>query len=393
MFGVSAAQGRELHETYDIAPNGTVSVSNTSGNIRVTSWNENRVKVDAVKHGRNEDEINQVQIQVNATAGRLEIRTIYPRSRMNVSVDYDLKVPATVALNAITSTSGEVTLTGPIANATARSTSGNVMARAITESASLTSTSGNVTAEKVGGELRATSTSGNVTVTDVGSRLYAQSTSGNVRAVQIRDDATASATSGNVTLEKVGGRATGRSMSGRVAITDAGGDAQADSLSDTVTIINVRGRATASSVSGDAIVRQAGEGARATSVSGSVELTDVKGRVEAGTTSGSIQMANVDSRDVSAKCTSGDVRFTGKLHEDGLYTFESFSSNVILFVPADSQFRLTARSRSGSINTEFPLQVSGLGGERGLVSGTVGKGGAEIRASTFSGNVYIKKIQ
>src|SRR5262249_2687419 len=126
--------------------------------------------------------------------------------------------------------------------------------------------------------------------------------------------------------------------------------------------------------------------------SGSVELTDIKGRIETGTTSGSVRMSNVDSRDVLAKAVSGDVRFTGKLHENGRYEFESFSSNVVLFLPAESGFRLTARSRSGSINTEFPLQVSGLTGERGLVTGIVGKGGAEIRASSFSGSIYIKKI-
>src|SRR5262249_15953408 len=45
----SAEQSREMHETYDLAPGGVVSVNNTSGYIRVTSWGENRVKVDAVQ--------------------------------------------------------------------------------------------------------------------------------------------------------------------------------------------------------------------------------------------------------------------------------------------------------------------------------------------------------
>ena len=36
----SAEQSRELHETYDLAPGGVVSVNNTSGYIRVTSWDE-----------------------------------------------------------------------------------------------------------------------------------------------------------------------------------------------------------------------------------------------------------------------------------------------------------------------------------------------------------------
>ncbi len=384
------SQNRELHETYDINPNGTVSVTNTSGFIRVSSWSENRVKIDAVRRGR-EDELDQVQIQVNATPTRIEVRTIYARSRTNVSVDYDLKVPGTVILNSITSTSGDVTLTGPILSATARSTSGDVIAKDIREAATLVSTSGNVTAEKIGGELRANSTSGDVFVNDIGSRLTAASTSGNVTASQIRDDATASATSGNVKLEKIGGRATGRSSSGTIEIHDVGGDVQADSLSDSVTVTDVRGRAVISCISSDVVVRHVEEGVRATSISGNIDLSDIKGRVEASTTSGSVRLLNVDSRDVIGKSLSGEVRYTGKLYEDGHYNFESFSANVILFLPPDSQFRLTARSRSGSINTEFPLQVSGQVAERGSMTGTVGNGSADLRVGTFSGSVYLKK--
>src|SRR5215831_11520228 len=76
----SAEQSRELHETYDLAPGGVVSVNNTSGYIRVTSWGEDRVKVDAVKRGRRDEDLGQVQIQVTPRSGRIDIRTTYPRS-------------------------------------------------------------------------------------------------------------------------------------------------------------------------------------------------------------------------------------------------------------------------------------------------------------------------
>src|SRR5262249_51527983 len=89
----SVEQGRERHESYDLASGGVVSVNNTSGYIRVTSWNENRVKVDAVKRSRREEEYSQVEIQVTPGPGRIEIRTIYPREQVGgVSVDYHLKV-------------------------------------------------------------------------------------------------------------------------------------------------------------------------------------------------------------------------------------------------------------------------------------------------------------
>jgi DUF4097 and DUF4098 domain-containing protein YvlB len=393
-IAAAQTQGRELHESYDLAPNGVVSVNNSSGYIRVSSWSENKVQLDAVKRGPRDEDADQVRIQVNATRERIEVQTIYARGRSsNISVDYDLKVPRTAILNQINSASGDVTITGPVERVVASSRSGNVSASAVNDAATLNSRSGNITTSKIGGELRADTASGEVVASEVGSRLYAQSRGGNVRAADVRDDVTATTNSGNVKLDKIGGRATARAMSGWISIADIGGDVQADTLSDSITVTNARGRVNANAVSGNVTLRNVGEGARAVSVSGSVDLSDVKGRIEAATTSGWIRLTNVDSRDVSAKAVSGDVRFTGKLHEDGHYEFESFSSNVILFLPPDSQFRLSARSHSGSINTEFPLTL-GQGtrtAERGFISGTVGKGGAEVRASTFSGNVYIRK--
>src|SRR5262245_35166134 len=60
----SAGQSRERHETYDLAAGGVVSVTNTNGYIRVTSWNENRVRVDAVKRVRRDEDPGPVEIQV-----------------------------------------------------------------------------------------------------------------------------------------------------------------------------------------------------------------------------------------------------------------------------------------------------------------------------------------
>ncbi|MFN0088462.1 MAG: DUF4097 family beta strand repeat-containing protein [Blastocatellia bacterium] len=392
--GAAGAQGREFHEVYELAPNGIVTVSNSSGNIRISGWSENRVRVDAVRRGGREEELEQVRIQVTATREKIDIQTVYPFGRqMNISVDYELRVPRTAILDPINTASGDITILGPVQRVAAGSRSGALSAGEIDGAAALNSRSGNVTAIRVRGEVHVDTSSGDVVIEEAGARAYAISRSGNVRAVQVRDDITASAQSGSVRLEKIGGRAVVRSLSGGITINDIGGDVQAQTLSDSVTVTSARGYVSASSVSGGVALRNVAGGARAISVSGSVELTDVKGRVEARTTSGGIRLANVESRNLSAKATSGEVRFTGPLFEDGHYELESFSGNVILILPPDSQFNLGARSHGGSIKTDFPVTL-GQGpavSARGTLTGVVGKGGAEVRASTFSGSVYLRK--
>jgi hypothetical protein len=390
----TASQARELRETYDLGPNGVVSVTNVSGYIRVTSWNENRVQVDAVKRGRREEDLAQVEIVVTARPDRLEIRTNYPRGRTNnVAVDYDLKVPRGAVLNALTSVSGEVTISGPVARVVARSTSGGITAQDISGEASLASTSGNLRAERIGGALTAATTSGEVQINDVGSALEARSTSGNIRVTKVRDDVSVNATSGSLRIEGVGGRVNAKSVSGWVTVFDVGGDVTAVSTSDAVTVENVRGRAVVHSINGRLTARKVAEGVRANSLSGPIEISQAKGRIEAGSTSGAIILSELDSNDLRAKSMSGTVRYTGKLQSDGLYELESFSGDIIIQIPADSEFALAAKTFSGSINTEFPLKISsGTIGGKGPLRGAVGKGGAELSALGFSGSVHIRKI-
>src|SRR5262249_11464772 len=113
---------------------------------------------------------------------------------------------------------------------------------------------------------------------------------------------------------------------------------------------------------------------------------------DATTVNDTITLANIDSRDVVAKSTSGNVHFSGKIQHDGRYEFESFNSSVVLVIPPDSSFNLTAKTYSGSINTEFPLQLTRTTGGSSM-SGTIGKGGADVRVSSFNGSVQIKKAR
>lgn len=393
IFAQTSGQDREFHQTYDLTPTGTVGIYSNSGSVRISTWNENRVKVDAIKRGRNEADFARVQIEVMNRPERIEIRAVYPSGfsgRGGVTVDFDIKVPRSSSISPVNTTSGDITILGPIERVTARATSGNVSAQDVTDIASLAATSGNVTATHIGGELRANTSSGTVTVNDSNSRVFAQASSGSIRVNNARDDVTATVNSGDVKLEKVGGRANARSNNGWIVINDVGGDVQATSFNDDVTVSNVKGRAVVTALNGAVNLRGIAEGVKATSVSSAINVSDSKGRIEVGTTSDSITLTNLDSSEIVAKTTSGNVQFTGTLQADGHYEFESFSGEVVLVVPPDSSFTLSAKTHSGSVNTEFPLQLSrNIGGS--LITGTVGKGGADVRASSFSGSVRIKK--
>lgn len=387
----------EFHESYPLAPDGIVSVSNNSGsgNIHVTSWNENRVQVDAVKRGRRGEDLNLIEIQVNARPERVEIQTIYPRrgGTYSVSVDYELKVPRSAILNSLQSASGNISVQGAVARVVAGSGSGQVTVQNVTGDARLTTGSGNITVDQVGGVVTIGTGSGNLLISNVGGQLNAGGGSANIQATQIKGDARTETSSGYVKLEHVGGRATASSSSGSVTVRDVSGDVVANNVSETVLVDGVRGRVTATSISGRIVVRDVREGVVARSFSSSVEVSNVKGRVEADTNNGSILLREIDSREVKASTQSGNVRFQGKIYSDGRYGFSSFSGDIVLTMPAGSGFTITARTSTGDVETDFPLQFKpGTTTVRPRrIEGTHGDGGAQINITGLSGTIYLKK--
>ena len=83
--------------------------------------------IDAVKRGRTAEDLKAVQIEVTATAARVEVRAQYPRERRNVnaSVDFTVTVPrgASVRVNSV---SGDLKVSTVDGGLTAETVSGDV---------------------------------------------------------------------------------------------------------------------------------------------------------------------------------------------------------------------------------------------------------------------------
>jgi DUF4097 and DUF4098 domain-containing protein YvlB len=178
--------------------------------------------------------------------------------------------------------------------------------------------------------------------------------------------------SGDVHLEAIGGPAKVKSVSGDAAITGAAG-VDVDLTSGDLTLANI---------SGDVYIK---------SVSGDIKATGIKGSIELSSISGEIDLKDVsDARSVSAKTVSGNITYIGAIVAGGNYELKSFSGNVEMRIPAGSAFDFEASTRSGVVDTDFSVEVSGRISPK-EIHGTVNKGGARIRLSSFSGDIDLKK--
>jgi DUF4097 and DUF4098 domain-containing protein YvlB len=202
-FGATA-YGEERQETrrsFTLNPGATISLENISGDIKISSSSGSQVEMVAIKTGP-ADQLDSVEIRMDAQPARLSIQTIYPKHQNNkVSVDYDLKVPRDVNLDSISSVSGDIEIGDFDGRVVGRSVSGSVKGFRLGQDVSLESVSGSIRVSDVGGRTSIRSVSGSAVAENVKGDLEAKSVSGSVQIRQAQGYVRAENVSGNVFID------------------------------------------------------------------------------------------------------------------------------------------------------------------------------------------------
>jgi DUF4097 and DUF4098 domain-containing protein YvlB len=139
----------EFHQTYPLSPNGSISLKNVNGAVRVTGWDRNEVKVDAVKKARSQQALNDARIVVDARADAIAIRTEYPddyHENNPASVDYTVMVPRQASLDKVGTVNGGVTVEGIAGGVRVSTVNGRVDAHGLGGDVELSTVNGRVEA-------------------------------------------------------------------------------------------------------------------------------------------------------------------------------------------------------------------------------------------------------
>ena len=161
----------------------------------------------------------------------------------------------------------------------------------------------------------------------------------------------------------------------------AGSTVQVQTRDGDISIVGVAG-AYAGSQNGDIEIERVTKLVEAGSVGGSIWLKDSSGRVnlssagggvevtnvraataddtfEVGTVSGDIQLDGIGTPKVLAKTVSGTLMMSGALAKSGSYSFTNVTGEIVLTLPSDASFRLSAKlSDKQDLDSEFPLKFT-----------------------------------
>jgi len=185
----------EFHQTYAITPDGRVELSNISGDVHISSWDQNEVKVDAVKYADTKEQLDEAKIEVDAGKDYVSIRTKYPDhdhtfnwgSHHNpASVEYTLTVPRTVRLGDISLVNGALDVAGVSGEVRASCVNGRLEAKNLSGEAKLSTVNGRLEAsfdQLASNSIELNSVNGGLELTipsDSSARLDASTVSGGI---------------------------------------------------------------------------------------------------------------------------------------------------------------------------------------------------------------------
>ena len=183
-------------------------------------------------------------------------------------------------------------------------------------------------------------------------------------------------------VETESGRVKAREMGGFVDIRTGSGD---------IEVVTAKNGVRCKTVSGDIHIENIIGNVDLKTTSGRITIDGIKGSVKADTVSGKIEIEAFSyAEEVEIESISGNIKLYGELSPRGIYEFNSHSGNIEIGIPSDSNFELRVETFSGNIHCNFELKISGKI-DRKKLQGIVGKGGASLNLSSFSGNIYITK--
>jgi hypothetical protein len=366
LFAITLAMARgeaERSKSFNVSKGGTVEISTSVGDIRISTWEKNEVYVNI--EGLDDEDLSQVKMSQNGSVVRVSYRTRWDEGSEHVR--FNVNVPSQFNLDLNTS-GGDLEVRGGLTGKIDGSTSGGSikLGNVFNGPIDVSTSGGNISTGKLEGEGHLKTAGGDIHVGSVNGSLYASTSGGNIQVETVSKTLEAKTAGGDITIGDVGGEA---------RVSTSGGD---------VNVGKVSGKATLSTAGGDIELKGASGKVSARTSGGDVKLQNITGSIDAKTAGGEVEAELIPSGKGGSRLSSsgGDVRLS--IDENSKATI-------------DATIRLDGWGWKKSryvVKSEFPkesYETDEDGGEIHAVYKLNG-GGEVIELSTSNSNIEIHKL-
>ncbi len=241
---------------YAVADGFKLTISNTAGDVIVSRGTSDKLKLRIIKEidesSREKAEAleDMLEVEVDAAADRIDILARYPERNgargfleelfslgrgFPGVVHFELETPKSLDLQ-VSTTSGNIDLTGLVGAIQVDATSGEVLLTSIDAACDVDVTSGNVKVKEVKGDVDIMATSSDILLENITGDVTMQATSGDAELLWVNGAVRINKTSGNVHAEKCSGDFNIKSTSGDITLEQREGGLAVSTTSGNVEV-------------------------------------------------------------------------------------------------------------------------------------------------------------
>ncbi len=155
IFGLlltSTAQAKVSEENtarYPFDSDGSISVENINGSIKISSWDESDIEFTYVITGNSQKDLDRIDVDVRHSSDRFDVETDHKSSGFGWnsgggSASYTLKVPEGVTLKLIDTVNGSIKIFGRFAEVEADTVNGDITVEGSTGDINLDTVNGSI---------------------------------------------------------------------------------------------------------------------------------------------------------------------------------------------------------------------------------------------------------
>jgi hypothetical protein len=165
----------------------------------------------------------------------------------------------------------------------------------------------------------------------------------------------------------------------------------------TVDVENIKGAVKIDVIEAGVKVVGVQGGVQATSLGSMLAISESAGPIQTTTVSGDINFSKLDSNNVTANSTLGNISYEGDFARLGNYRFSTNEGVILIQCPEQASAEFTTNTVKGKIKSNLPIKSkkhaarsTSISGKQSLL-GTLNQGDANVTLNTFSGEINITR--
>jgi Putative adhesin len=188
-FGDSHAYEKDFHYSYPLKPGGRLSVENFNGSVEITGWDKDTVEIDGRQYASTLELRDAIKIDVAASDGLVQIRTIRPGDRYgNMGARYTIRAPRKVNLDRIVTSNGGLKVDEIEGIIRLRTSNGSIRTARIRGDLDASTSNGGIDIDDLDGPANVRTSNGRVTAEGVRGSLQIATSNGSIHASVVKPE-------------------------------------------------------------------------------------------------------------------------------------------------------------------------------------------------------------